>query len=205
MFSPFHPFHPQGKVKFGETADRPLEVNLKRKHFVEKERTSSDRCKVLGGTEGGLIPLIYIICPLCPSHPLLTPVTSVTPPLHHPSITSRRPLLLLPLMASGDLSQADRIRPEAGGGPQGRSPGGGGKWRTIPRAGLAPAGPCHREEQEGLSAVGGGFRGREGGAKATGHRRLPVSEEGRLGWGHDAIAQGTGQQVYWGRFLGLKM
>ena len=41
----------RGKVGFGETSDRPLEVNLKRKHFVNQERTASDRCKVRGHRE----------------------------------------------------------------------------------------------------------------------------------------------------------
>ena len=43
----------RGKVGFGETSDRPLEVNLKRKHFVNQERTASDRCKVRG--TGGMV------------------------------------------------------------------------------------------------------------------------------------------------------
>ena len=42
----------RGKVGFGETSDRPLEVNLKRKHFVNQERTASDRCKVSEGAQG---------------------------------------------------------------------------------------------------------------------------------------------------------
>ncbi|GAX81756.1 hypothetical protein CEUSTIGMA_g9184.t1 [Chlamydomonas eustigma] len=35
----------QGKVNFGETSDKPLEVHLKRKHWTNQERTASDRCK----------------------------------------------------------------------------------------------------------------------------------------------------------------
>ncbi|GLI64160.1 hypothetical protein VaNZ11_007345 [Volvox africanus] len=32
-------------IKFGEVVDAPLKVNLKRKHWVEKERTANERCK----------------------------------------------------------------------------------------------------------------------------------------------------------------